>query len=102
MNKQFQLVQNSAFGGYYLAEMDFVSDSYEIETFGTVEYYTDSVVFTGTIKDVIHFYVEMRKDNLLKGWNVDKLSTKDLKWINNSALNLVYEYKYLVGMIKEC
>ena len=102
MEKQFKLVKNAAFGSYYLESENFVPKAYEMETFGDSEYYTDDVIFTGTIKELILFFVEHKKNRLMKGWRVTVLSVQDLKWINNEALSLVYQYKYLIGEISEC
>jgi hypothetical protein len=102
MKKIFKLVRNSAFGSYYLENENFIPKMYEMETFGDNEYYTDSVVFTGTIKEIVNFFIETKKNNLMKGWGVTNLSTQDIKWINNEALSLVYQYKYLIGEISEC
>lgn len=102
MEKQFKLVRNGAFGSYYIENVDFVPEAYEIETFGVEEYYTDDVVFIGNIKELILFFVEYKKERLMKGWEVDKLSVQDLKWINNEAIGLCYQYKYLIGEVSEC
>ena len=102
MKKQFKLVRNSAFGSYYVENESFIPEAYEMETFGDWECYTDEVVFTGTIREIVHFFVEHKKDRLMKGWGVTVLSTQDLKWINNEALSLIYQYKYLIGEISEC
>lgn len=98
MNKQFQLVKNSAFGGYYLADNNFTSDKYEMDNY----YYTDLPVFKGTITEIVHFFVKMKADNIIKGCQVEKLDTQDMKYINNQALSLIYEYKYIIGEITEC
>lgn len=98
MKKTFKLVKNSAFGRYYLADNEFIEDKYELDGW----YYTDSPVFTGTIDEVIHYFVKLEKDNLKQGWNVEKLDTKTLKYINKLASNLIYEYKYIIGIIEEC
>lgn len=98
MKKQFKLVKNSAFGGYYLANSDFISDSYEMDGY----YYTDVPVFTGTIDEVIHHFVKIKKENLIKGWNVEKLDNETLKYINHQAQSLIYEYRYLIGEAEEC
>ena len=98
MKRQFKLVKNDAFGGYYLENLDFTSDKYEMDGY----YYTDTPVFTGAINEVIHHFVKIERENLIKGWNVEKLDNETLKYINRLASNLIYEYKYIVGIIEEC
>lgn len=100
--KKFKLVKNGAFGNYYIENINFTPESYELETYGVEEYYIDDVIFTGTIQEIIHFFVEHQKDSLMEGWEVDVLSTQNLKWINNKALSLICQYKHLVGEISEC
>lgn len=98
MEKVFKLVKNEAFGEYYLEKSDFTSDKYEMDGY----FYTDLPVFTGTITEIVHFFVKMKADNIMKGCQLEKLDTQDMKYINNQALSLIYEYKYLTGMIEEC
>lgn len=101
-SKNFKLVKKGAFVGYYIAPTDFTPECFELETFGDVEYYKDNVIFTGNIREIVLFFVEMEEDNLKKGWGVTNLSTEDLKWINKEALSLVCQYKYLIKEISKC
>ena len=102
MKKKIKLIRSKAFGNHYIENINFSPKSYELETFGEEEYYTDEVIFTGTIQEIVYFFVKHQKDALMKGWEVDVLSIQDLKWINNKALNLIHQYKSLMGEISEC